>query len=87
MSFHLNIYKERTLRTLKNSRIQTLSSSRVNPFPALTFMLYLSVWPWTTGRRGPEVGRGKIFTAFFCLAEKTHHTKETYTIKIKSKII
>lgn len=46
----------------------TFSSSRENPLPALTFILYFRVCPWTIGRSGPDVGRGKIFTAFFCLA-------------------
>jgi len=43
----------------------TFSSSRVKPLPALDFMLYLRVWHWTMGRRGPAVGRGNIFAAFF----------------------
>ena len=42
----------------------TFNSSRVNPRPALIFMLYFNVCPRTIGRRGPAVGLGKIFTAF-----------------------
>jgi hypothetical protein len=48
-----------------NKQMITLSSSRVNPLPALDFMLYLRVWHCTMGRKGPDVGHGKIFTAFF----------------------
>ena len=52
-------------RKQSKEMIITLSSSRVKPLPALALMLYLWVWHCTMGRRGPEVGQGKIFTAFF----------------------
>lgn len=61
-----------TMLLFKQAIWFTFSSSRVKPLPALDFMLYLSVWHWTMGRSGPEVGRGKIFTAFFCLAAKAN---------------
>ena len=46
---------------------QTLSSSMVNPRPALILVWYLNVGHLTIGRRRPPTGRGAIFRAFFCL--------------------
>ncbi|XP_065882105.1 uncharacterized protein [Euphorbia lathyris] len=46
-----------------------LSSSRVYPRPALTFMWYFKVWPWMTGRRGPPCNITYIYNKvhpFFC---------------------
>lgn len=71
----------------------TLSSSRENPFPSLTFMLYFKVCPWTMGLRGPAVGLGKILTAFFWRAEEciTHESKlifftnKMYQLKLLNK--
>ena len=44
--------------------ILTLISSRVNPLPALSLRLYLTVGHLITGLRGPPTGRGWILTAF-----------------------
>lgn len=63
----------------------TFNSSRENPLPDLTFMLYFRVWPWTIGLRGPAVGLGKILTAFFCRAEKVLPTSQN--IKIHTTIV
>lgn len=41
----------------------TLSSSRVKPLPRRDLVLYLTVWPRTTGFRLPATGRGKTFLA------------------------
>uniref|UniRef100_A0AC11D7Q6 Uncharacterized protein n=1 Tax=Ovis aries TaxID=9940 RepID=A0AC11D7Q6_SHEEP len=46
----------------------TLSSSRLKPLPARTFMWYLTVGHLTTGRRGPDVGRGAMQRALACRA-------------------
>lgn len=76
--------KKQHVKETLNLRQPTFNSSSENPLPALTFMLYFNVWPWTTGRRGPAVGLGKIFTAFFWRAgsnfngKKTHHKKIWY---------
>jgi len=45
-----------------------LSSSRVNPRPARTLVLYLKVGHLTTGLSGPATGLGAMSVAFFCLA-------------------
>lgn len=39
------------------------SSSREKPRPSRFFMLYLTVWPTTTGRSAPATGRGKTRAA------------------------
>ena len=41
----------------------TFSSSRVNPLPRRDLVLYLMVWPRTTGLRLPATGLGKTFFA------------------------
>ena len=41
----------------------TLSSSRVKPLPRRDLVLYLTVWPRTTGFRLPATGLGKTFLA------------------------
>ena len=51
-------------KTRKIGNNPTFNSSKEKPLPALTFMLYFNVCPWTIGRSGPAVGRGKAFTAF-----------------------
>ncbi len=43
----------------------TLSSSRVNPLPDLTLVLYLKVGHLTIGLIGPPTGRGAMALAFF----------------------
>ena len=73
-------------------RTPTFNSSKEKPLPALTFMLYFNVCPWTIGRRYPLVGRGKILTAFFWragndLTDKSFKYHSTnllciYTIKV-----
>ena len=45
--------------------LSTLSSSRVNPRPERTRVLYLKVMQRTTGRRLPPAGRGAILRAFW----------------------
>lgn len=44
--------------------ILTLSSSRLNPLPARTFLWYLTVGHLTMGRMGPATGRGAMRRAF-----------------------
>ena len=46
----------------------TLSSSRLKPLPARTFVWYLTVRHLTTGRRGPDAGRGTMRRALACRA-------------------
>ncbi len=48
----------------------TLSSSKENPLPNRTLVLYLNVGHLTTGLSGPATGLGEIFKAFFCLATR-----------------
>lgn len=71
--------------------INTFNSSKVKPRPARIFALYFRVWEWTTGRRGPAVGRGKTATAFFWRTASTkkktqitiHNTRLTYDYSTK----
>lgn len=44
--------------------ILTLSSSRLKPLPARTFLWYLIVGHLTIGRMGPATGRGAMRRAF-----------------------
>ena len=46
----------------------TLSSSRLKPLPARTFVWYLTVGHLTTGWRGPDAGCGAMQRALACRA-------------------
>ena len=54
----------------------TLSSSRLKPLPARTFVWYLTVGHLTTGRRGPEAGRGAMRRALACRALRLRREAE-----------
>lgn len=45
-------------------KVVTFSSSKVKPLPKRFFILYRTVWPLTTGLRGPAAGLGKTLAAF-----------------------
>jgi hypothetical protein len=51
-------------------KLGTLSSSRVKPRPALTFVLYLNVGHRTTGLMAPATGLGATLKAFLTLASR-----------------
>ena len=53
----------------------TLSSSRLKPLPARTFVWYLTVGHLTTGRRGPDAGRGAMRRALACRALRLRREK------------
>jgi hypothetical protein len=59
-------FKLRTLEILKSKT--TLSSSRVKPRPALTFVLYLNVGHRTIGLIAPATGLGATLKAFLTLS-------------------
>jgi len=64
-TFHNSTSLSETESRTANAKIQTFSSSRVNPRPVRTRVWYLKVGQWTIGRKGPATGRGIIAAAFF----------------------